>query len=132
MRTRSKARRRAVEALFEAEQRGVSPIEVLERNPEVNDYAVVLVHHVTTNGQRIDELVTTYLTDRTIDRMPALDRAITRVAVGELLFEPALESAVIISEAVEIAELLSTEQSSKYINGLLGSIARVRESISSL
>ena len=132
MRTRTKARQRAVEALFEAEQRSVTPEEVLERNPEVNEYAGTLVTFVTSHSDRIDEVISTYLADRQIDRMPALDRAISRVAVAELLYEPETDTSVIISEAVEIAESLSTEQSAKFLNGLLGAIAKVRSNISSL
>ena len=132
MRTRTKARQRAVEALFEAEQRGVTPEEVLARNPEVNEYAGTLVTFVSTHSDRIDEVISTYLADRQLDRMPALDRAISRVAVAELIYEPETDTSVIISEAVEIAESLSTEQSAKFLNGLLGAVAKVRSNISSL
>ena len=132
MRTRTKARQRAVESLFEAEQRDTTPLDVLSRNPEVNEYARVLIEHVQANSGRIDEVISTYLSDRTIERMPALDRAIARVSVAELLYEPEIESGVVISEAMELAELLSTEQSAKFLNGLLGSIAKIRGSISTL
>jgi N utilization substance protein B len=132
VRTRTKARQRAVEALFEAEQRGVTPEEVLARNPEVNEYAGTLVTFVSTHSDRIDEVISTYLADRQLDRMPALDRAISRVAVAELIYEPETDTSVIISEAVEIAESLSTEQSAKFLNGLLGAVAKVRSNISSL
>ncbi|MBU6348057.1 MAG: transcription antitermination factor NusB [Actinomycetales bacterium] len=132
MRTRSKARSRAVEALFEAEQRGVSAQSVLERNPEVNEYATELVEIVASNGDRIDEIISTYLADRTISRMPAIDRAIARVAVAELVWQSELDTSVIVAEAMEIGELLSTEQSAKFLNGLLGSIAKSRTSFTSL
>lgn len=132
MRTRSKARSRAVEALFEAEQRGVSAQSVLERNPEVNEYATELVELVASNGDRIDEIISTYLADRTISRMPAIDRAIARVAVAELVWQSELDTSVIVAEAMEIGELLSTEQSAKFLNGLLGSIAKSRTSFTSL
>lgn len=132
MRTRTKARQRAVEALFEAEQRGVSVDEVVSRNPETNEYAIHLCSLVTQNQGRVDEIISTYLTDRTIERMPALDRAIARVAVAELIFERDTDTSVIVSEALDIAEMLSTEQSAKFLNGLLGAIAKVRENISTL
>ncbi|MBU6347185.1 MAG: transcription antitermination factor NusB [Actinomycetales bacterium] len=132
MRTRSKARSRAVEALFEAEQRGVSAQSVLDRNPEVNEYATELVELVSTNLERIDEIISTYLADRTIARMPAIDRAIARVAVAELVWQSELDTSVIVAEAMEIGELLSTEQSAKFLNGLLGSIAKSRTSFTSL
>ncbi len=132
MRTRSKARSRAVEALFEAEQRGVSATAVLERNADVNEYATELVSLVEDNLQKIDELLTTYLTDRTIARMPALDRAISRVATAELIWHQEIDTAVVIAEAMELAESLSTEQSAKFLNGLLGAIGKVRTTISTL
>lgn len=132
MRTRSKARQRAVEALFEAEQRKVEVSEVLARNPETNEFATQLCQLVTDHQNRIDEIIATYLTDRTIERMPALDRAITRIAVAELLYARETDTAVIVSEAVDLAEMLSTEQSSKFLNGLIGAVARVRENISTL
>jgi len=132
VRTRSRARSRAIEALFESEQRSVSAQSVLERNPEVNEYATELVDLVTANLGRIDELISTHLTERTIDRMPALDRAIARVAVAELSWKQDLDTGVIVAEAMEIAESLSTEQSAKFLNGLLGQIALTRSNISSL
>lgn len=132
MRTRSKARSRAIEALFEAEQRSVPVSEVLARNPEVNEFAISLTQIVTENLERIDEIISTYLADRTIERMPALDRAIARVAVAELIWIPDTDTSVIVSEAMDIAESLSTGNSAKFLNGLLGAIAKTRGSISNL
>jgi transcription antitermination protein NusB len=132
VRTRTKARSRAVEALFEAEQRSVPISEVFARNPEVNEYAIEIAQIVDDNTARIDEIISTYLADRTIERMPALDRAIARVAVAELVWHQDTDTSVIVSEAMEIAESLSTENSAKFLNGLLGAIAKTRGSISSL
>lgn len=132
MRTRTKARQRAVEALFEAEQRSVSVNEVLERNPAVNDYAVAIAKLTEENIARVDEVINTYSSDWPTNRMPAVDRAILRVAVAELIYEKDLDSSVIISEAVEISESLSTPDSGKFINGLLGNIAAIRETLGSL
>jgi len=132
VRTRSKARSRAIEALFEAEQRSVPVSEVLARNPDVNEFAISLTQIVTENRERIDEIISTYLADRTIERMPALDRAIARVAVAELIWIPDTDTSVIVSEAMEIAESLSTDNSAKFLNGLLGAIAKTRGSISNL
>ena len=129
MRTRTKARQRAAEALFESEQRQVSVAEVFGRNPDVNEYAVTLATHVEENLDRIDEVIATYAQQWSPERMPAVDRAIIRVAVGEFILRPDLDSAVIISEAVEIASSLSTDESGKFINGLLGQIAEIRESL---
>lgn len=132
MRTRTKARQRAVEALFEAEQRSVSVNEVLDRNPAVNDYAVAIAKVTEDNLARVDEVINTYSSDWPTNRMPAVDRAILRVAVAELIYEKDLASSVIISEAVEISESLSTPDSGKFINGLLGNIASIRETLGSL
>jgi N utilization substance protein B len=132
VRTRTKARQRAVEALFESEQRGVTVAEVLARNPEVNEYAIELATSAARNADRIDELVATYAKEWSIERMPAVDRAIARVAIAELLDKRDIDSGVIISEAVEIAQSLSTPESAKFLNGLLSNISSVRDSISSL
>jgi N utilization substance protein B len=121
-----------VEALFEAEQRSVSVNEVLERNPAVNDYAVAIAKLTEENLARVDEVINTYSSDWPTNRMPAVDRAILRVAVAELIYEKDLNSSVIISEAVEISESLSTPDSGKFINGLLGNIAAIRDTLGSL
>ncbi len=132
MRTRTKARQRAVEALFEAEQRNTPVSDVIGRNPDLNAYASELALLVEENYGRIDELLDTYAQQWTLDRAPAVDRAILRVAVAELLYKPEIDTAVIISQAVEIAGVLSTDESGSFINGLLASIALVRNSQSSL
>ena len=132
MRTRTKARQRAVESLFEAEQRGVTASEVFERNPDVNDYAVELATLVEQNMARIDEVISTYSQAWPLDRMPAVDRAIVRVAIAELLWLPEVDSGVAVSEAVEIAAMLSTPESGKFINGVLGQIATIRGSLTAL
>ena len=132
MRTRTKARQRAVESLFEAEQRGVKSNEIFERNPDVNDYAVELAGLVELHIDRIDEVISTYSQDWPLERMPAVDRAIVRVAIAELLWLPEVDSAVAVSEAVEIAATLSTPESGKFINGLLGQIASIRASLTAL
>ena len=132
MRTRTKARQRAVESLFEAEQRGVTAADVFERNPDVNDYAIELAGLVETNIDRIDEVISTYSQDWPLERMPAVDRAIVRVAISELLWRPEIDSGVAVSEAVEIAATLSTPESGKFINGLLGQIAGIRGSLTAL
>ena len=132
MRTRTKARQRAVESLFEAEQRGVTSPDVFERNPDVNDYAVELATLVEQHIDRIDEVIATYSQAWPLDRMPAVDRAIVRVGVAELLWKPEVDSGVAVSEAVEIAGTLSTPESGKFINGLLGQVATIRESLTAL
>jgi N utilization substance protein B len=132
VRTRTKARQRAVESLFEAEQRGVKSPDVFERNPDVNDYAIELASLVELNMERIDEVIATYSQAWPLERMPAVDRAIVRVGIAELLWRPEVDSGVAISEAVEIATVLSTPESGRFINGLLGQIAMLRSSLSAL
>ena len=132
MRTRTKARQRAVESLFEAEQRGVKSTEIFERNPDVNDYAIELAGLVELHIDRIDEVISTYSQDWPLERMPAVDRASVRVAIAELLWLPQVDSGVAVSEAVEIAATLSTPESGKFINGLLGQIANIRGSLTGL
>ena len=132
MRTRTKARQRAVESLFEAEQRGVKSPDVFERNPDVNDYAIELASLVELNMERIDEVIATYSQAWPLERMPAVDRAIVRVGIAELLWRPEVDSVVAISEAVEIATVLSTPESGRFINGLLGQVAMLRSSLSAL
>ena len=132
MRTRTKARQRAVESLFEAEQRSVKSIEIFERNPDVNDYAIELAALVELHIDRIDEVISTYSQDWPLERMPAVDRAIVRVAIAELLWKPEVDSGVAVSEAVEIAAVLSTPESGKFINGVLGQIASIRGSLTAL
>ncbi len=132
MRTRTKARQRAVESLFEAEQRGVTSKDVFERNPDVNDYAIELATLVETNIERINEVIETYSQAWPLERMPAVDRAIVRVGIAELLWRPEVDSGVAVSEAVEIASVLSTSESGRFINGLLGQVATLRSSLSAL
>ena len=132
MRTRTKARQRAVESLFEAEQRGVKSPDVFERNPDVNDYAIELASLVELNMERIDEVIATYSQAWPLERMPAVDRAIVRVGIAELLWRPEVDSGVAISEAVEIATVLSTPESGRFITGLLGQVAMLRSSLSAL
>lgn len=132
MRTRTKARQRAVESLFEAEQRGVTATDVFERNPDVNDYAIELAALVEANIDRINEVIATYSQAWPLERMPAVDRAIVRVGIAELLWRPEVDSGVAVSEAVEIAAVLSTPESGRFINGLLGQIATIRGSLTAI
>ncbi len=132
MRTRTKARQRAVESLFEAEQRGVMSPDVFERNPDVNDYAIELAALVELHIDRINEVIDTYSQAWPLERMPAVDRAIVRVGIAELLWRPEVDSGVAVSEAVEIAGVLSTPESGRFINGLLGQVATLRSSLSAL
>ena len=132
MRTRTKARQRAAEALYEAEVRSVDAIEVIERNPDANEYTSHIVSVVQEHTARIDETISTFSQSWSLDRMPAVDRAILRVAVAELLFEQELDAAVIISEAVEVAANIGSEEAGSFLNGVLGQVATVRNTQSDL
>ncbi len=129
MRTRTKARQRAVEALFEAEQRGVDVNQVFERNPQVNEYAINIAQTAWANLGQVDEVINTYSKQWPVDRMPAVDRAILRLAVAEMIFSKDIDTAVVIAEAVEVTKQLSTEESVKFVNGLLGNIGAIRDSL---
>lgn len=125
MAARSKARKRALDVLFESEQRAVPVLDTLAGRvaagePPVGDYTVELVEGVVANAERIDELLSTYSQDWSLDRMPAVDRAILRLATFELLWRDDVPDPVVIDEAVTLAVSLSTDESAGFVNGLLG------------
>jgi N utilization substance protein B len=128
MSARSKARKRALDVLFEADQRGLDAVRVLaERvaraDPPVAEYTVEIVEGVTAHRERIDELLSTYAEGWSLERMPVIDRNLARIAVYELIYNDEVDSAVAITEAVELAETLSTDDSPRFLNGILGRIA---------
>lgn len=138
---RTKARKRALDLLFEAEARGIAVEGLLaerlaeararagERGPSqptIGPYAVELVEGVVARGERIDELLATYSQGWTLDRMPAVDRAILRLATWELLFNDEVPDAVVIDEAVDLARDLSTDASPTFVNGLLSRLLDVK------
>ena len=134
MSARGKARKRAVDILFEAELRGRGVLETLaERvavnDPPVGDYTKTLVRGVIDHQARIDELLTTYSVNWPLDRMPAVDRNVLRVGVYELLFAEDVPDAVAVSEAVELVRELSTEDSPAFVNGLLGRILDLKPTL---
>jgi transcription antitermination protein NusB len=127
MAARTKARKRAVDVLYEADLRGADPVELLREriadvSPPVPDHAVRLVEGVAAHSARIDELIDTHARGWSIDRLPDVDRAILRMAVFELLWADDVPDAVVIDEAVELARALSTDDSPAYVNGVLGAI----------
>ncbi|MGI4894874.1 MAG: transcription antitermination factor NusB [Janthinobacterium lividum] len=134
MAARRKARTRALEVLFEADQRSLDPLvvlkaKILRSDPPMNEYAVTIVEGVVANLARIDEVLSTYSMGWTIDRMPAVDRAVLRIGVWEVLHSNDVPDHVVISEAVEIAQDLSTDESPKFVNGLLARIADLKETL---
>jgi N utilization substance protein B len=131
MAARSKARKRAVDVLYEADVRGTDPISTLaerlaQADPPVPDYAVELVEGVTGNIGRLDEVLGEHSEGWTVDRMPPVDRAVLRLALYELLVRDDVPDAVVIDEAVELAKALSTDESPRFVNGVLGRVLRER------
>ena len=133
MRARTKARKRALDVLFEAEARGEDPLVVLEQRratqdaPPVSDYAARLVEGVSANLPRIDQVIAEHAEGWTVPRMPAVDRALLRIGVYELLWMDEIDDPVAITEAVELARSLSTDDSPRFVNGVLASIADIAE-----
>jgi transcription antitermination protein NusB len=126
---RSKARKRAVDLLYEGDLRSVDPAEVLRErqaaaDPPVNEYTVDVVEGIGSQRERIDEILTQYSEGWTIERMPPLDRAILRLGVYELLWREDVPAAVVIDEAVELAKTLSTDESPRFVNGVLARVLR--------
>jgi N utilization substance protein B len=129
--SRRKSRRRALDVLYSADLRDLPARQVLSDTvarlgrdvPEHMGYAVLLVEGVIDHADRIDELISTYAEGWTLDRMPVVDRNLLRIAVYELLYRDDVDDPVAISEAVELAEQLSTDDSPRFVNGLLGRIA---------
>jgi transcription antitermination protein NusB len=126
---RRQARERALSLLYEAESKDQSPAAVLAALPvEPDAYAVDVVRGVGDHMAELDTWITDYAKDWTIDRMPALDRALLRMGVFELLHRPDVPTGAVISEAVELAQRFSTDESSRFVNGML---ARIAESVRS-
>lgn len=130
MGARSKARKRAVDILFESELRAVGASDVLaERSsvadaPPVNDYTVTLIEGVAEHRDRIDELIADNAEGWPLARMPAVDRAVLRIGLYELLWAPEVPDAVAINEAVELVKTLSTDDSPRFVNGVLAAVQR--------
>jgi transcription antitermination protein NusB len=131
MGARSKARRRALDILFETDVRGVPLGSTLaERtaaaDPPLNPYVTELVEGVVAHRRRIDELLETYAVGWTLDRMPAVDRNLLRIGVYEILYRDDVPDVVAVDEAVSLAKELSTDESPAFINGLLARISELK------
>jgi N utilization substance protein B len=134
MPARSKARKRALDLLYEADLRGEPVLELLdqraaEASPPVVPYASQLVRGVQEHRERIDELLAAHAEDWTLDRMPAVDRNILRIGTYELLWADDVPDGVAISEAVQLARSLSTEASPAFVNGLLARLLELKPSL---
>jgi N utilization substance protein B len=134
MSARRKARKRALDLLFESEMRGVLATELLVSRPSdelsQGEYVSELVKGVSEHRERIDELIHTYAEGWDMDRMPVIDRNLLRIALYEILWNPAVDDKVAVSEAVEIAQELSTKDSAAYLNGILGRVILLKSVIS--
>lgn len=136
---RHKARRRAVDLLFEAEARDIDPSDLADERIElaardqavapVHAYTRTLVDGIAEDLDRVDGTIESYLHDWTLSRLPAVDRAILRVAVWELLYATDVPPIVAVDEAVELAKELSTDDSPGFVNGVLGQVVLVAPQI---
>lgn len=135
VRGRHQARKRAVDLLFEAEVRGISAAEVVdtraalaEAKPDIarlHSYTAAVARGVSEHAAHIDDLITAHLRGWTLDRLPAVDRAILRVSVWELLHAADVPEPVVVDEAVQLAKELSTDDSPGFVNGVLGQVMLV-------
>src|SRR6476469_9396280 len=138
-RGRHQARKRAVDLLLEAEARGLTPAEVAEARDALaekesdrstlNPYTVTVARGVTEHSAHVDDLISAHLQGWTLDRLPAVDRAVLRVAVWELLYAEDVPEPVAVDEAVELAKSLSTDESPGFVNGVLGQVMLVTPQI---
>lgn len=136
MGARSKARKRALDVLFEADQRGIAPAELLARRiaepgteAPLPQYSVELVEGVLARQERIDELIASYSHGWTLERMPAVDRTLLRLGAWEILYNQEVPDAVAADEAVELARALSTDDSPSFVNGLLGRLIELKPTL---
>lgn len=121
---RRRARERALELLYEAESKDLSPSRILAELPVApEDYASQLVSGIERRAEEVDGLVGRHASGWSVERMPAVDRCMLRIAAYELLCEPDVPVAVVLDEAVELAKTYSTEDSGRYVNGVLSGIA---------
>ncbi|MEE2523372.1 transcription antitermination factor NusB [Pseudarthrobacter sp. J75] len=134
MSARGKARNRALDVLFEAEQRSLSAFDVLRARRErtdqvINPYTVDIIEGVVSQQTAIDEFLETYSQGWSLERMPSVDRIILRIGTWELLYNEDVPDGVAVSEAVALAKTLSTDESPSFINGLLGRLQQLKPSL---
>ena len=133
MSARSKARKRALDFLYEADIKNVLAADLFKTRGSAElsqePYVLTLITGVADHLSKIDELIITYAQGWDIDRMPPIDRNILRLAIFEILWEADVDLKVACDEAVELAKSLSTDESSSYINGVLGRIVKLKDSI---
>lgn len=139
MSARSKARKQALDLLYESDIRGTDLLQtllardVVEEGPDarpIRDYTKELVNGFAENRRKIDELIITYAQGWDMDRLPAVDRNILRLGIFEILWSTEVPISVAIDESLALAKELSSDESSKYIHGVLGRIASIKDTIS--
>jgi N utilization substance protein B len=135
---RSKARKQALDLLYEADIRSSSATELLAlrdvevEGPEarpIREFTKLLVTGVTENKRKIDELIATYAQGWDMDRLPVVDRNILRLGIYEIVWSSELDDGIAIDEALTLAKVLSTDESAGYIHGVLGRVSSIKESI---
>ena len=133
MSARNKARKRALDFLYEADIKKVNATELFSnrgaKELSQEPYVLVLLNGVAEHLSKIDELIITNAQGWDMDRMPPIDRNILRIAIFEILWAQDIDLQVACDEAVELAKSLSTDESSSYINGVLGRIIKLKDSI---
>jgi N utilization substance protein B len=134
MAARTKARKRALDILFASELRSEDAVGALDRaiaegEGPTNDYTATLVRGVVEHQARIDELLASYSSGWSLDRMPAVDRNVLRIGVYELLYVEDVPDPVAVTEAMTLVRELSTDESPQFVNGLLGSLLRDKDSL---
>lgn len=138
MSARSKARKQSLDILYEADIRGTLPLDILasrdvtEEGPDarpIRDYTREIVTGVSEHRRKIDELIATYAQGWDMDRLPAVDRNILRLGIFEILWSTEVPISVAIDESLALAKELSSDESSKYIHGVLGRIASIKDTI---
>ena len=130
MSARSKARKRALDVLYASEMRNRPTADAMTEQAKagpVNEYTVTLVEGVTEHRTRLDEVIAGYAQGWTLERMPAVDRNVLRLATYEVLFVDDVPDAVAVSEALHLVRDLSTDESPAFVNGVLGNIVRDRD-----
>ena len=139
MSARSKARKQTLDLLYESDIRSSDLVVLLasrdveEEGPDarpIREYTKLLIEGIHTHKRKIDELITTYAQGWDMDRLPAVDRNILRLGIYEILWSNAVPTSVAIDEALDLARELSSDDSSKYIHGVLGRIASIKDTIS--
>ncbi len=138
MSARSKARKQALDILYESDIRNSDPLailesrDVVEEGPDarpIRDFTRELIAGVAANNRKIDELIATYVQGWDMDRLAAVDRKILRLGIFEIVYSDELADGIAIDEAITLAKDLSTDDSATFIHGLLGKISSIKDSV---